>query len=177
MLSLLKRFHSARTTIAGIELTHRIRKGQFKLGKLRVNGKTMPEILNAVLAARAERPERGASSCPLVIFASQFFNLLDRLQPSRSSRRFPGRTAALVRRAGSERPKARLAAALRVLRQRFQDRLGGHARSFYWCFRPVEVSGSPRERKGRRTLQAGVSRRRMPRKWLSAAPRRLQPLL
>ena len=51
MLSLLKRFHSARTTITGIELTHRIRKGQFKLGKLRVNGKTMPEILNAVLAA------------------------------------------------------------------------------------------------------------------------------
>jgi hypothetical protein len=32
----LKRFRSASITIAGIELMHRIRKGQFKLGKLRV---------------------------------------------------------------------------------------------------------------------------------------------
>ena len=47
----LKRFHSASITIAGIELMHRIRKNQFKLGKLAVKGKTEPEILNAVLAA------------------------------------------------------------------------------------------------------------------------------
>jgi hypothetical protein len=47
----LKRFRSASITITGIELIHRIRKGQFKLGKLRVNGKTAPEIWNAVLAA------------------------------------------------------------------------------------------------------------------------------
>jgi len=33
MLSLLKRFHRARTTIAGIELTHRIRKGRVPLVK------------------------------------------------------------------------------------------------------------------------------------------------
>jgi 3-oxoacyl-[acyl-carrier protein] reductase len=37
--------------IVGIELMHRIRKGQFKLGKLRVKNKTASEIWNAVLAA------------------------------------------------------------------------------------------------------------------------------
>jgi hypothetical protein len=47
----LKRFRCASITIAGIELMHRIRKGQFKLGKLRINGKTAPGIWNAVLAA------------------------------------------------------------------------------------------------------------------------------
>jgi len=47
----LKRFRSASITIAGIELTHRIRKSQFNLGKLRVNGKTASQISNAVLAA------------------------------------------------------------------------------------------------------------------------------
>ena len=39
------------TIIAGIELMHRIRKGQFKLGKRLVKGKTAPGIWNAVLAA------------------------------------------------------------------------------------------------------------------------------
>ena len=34
-----------------VELTHRIRKGQFKLGKLRIKDKTAPKIWNAVLAA------------------------------------------------------------------------------------------------------------------------------
>ena len=47
----LKRFRSASITIAGIELMHRIRKGQFKLGKLRIKDKRAPEIWNAVLAA------------------------------------------------------------------------------------------------------------------------------
>ena len=47
----LKHFRRAATTIAGIELMHRIRKGQFKLDKLRVKNKTAPEIWNAVLAA------------------------------------------------------------------------------------------------------------------------------
>ena len=37
-----KRFRRAATTIAGIELMHRIRKGQFKLGKLRV--KNQPRL-------------------------------------------------------------------------------------------------------------------------------------
>ena len=36
----LKRFRSASITIAGIELMHRIRKGQFKLGRLRIKDKT-----------------------------------------------------------------------------------------------------------------------------------------
>ena len=43
-----KNFRRAATTIAGIELIHRIRKGQFKL--LRIKDKTAPEIWNAVLA-------------------------------------------------------------------------------------------------------------------------------
>ncbi|MFZ3179216.1 MAG: IS6 family transposase [Methylocystis silviterrae] len=47
----LKRFRCASITIAGIELMHRIRKGQFELASLRVNDKTTPEIWNAVLAA------------------------------------------------------------------------------------------------------------------------------
>ena len=46
-----KNFRRAATTIAGIELIHRTRKGQFKLGKLRIKDKTAPEIWNAVLAA------------------------------------------------------------------------------------------------------------------------------
>ena len=47
----MKRFRNASIVIAGVELMHRIRKGQFKIGMLRVNGKTAPEIWNAVLAA------------------------------------------------------------------------------------------------------------------------------
>jgi transposase-like protein len=47
----LKCFRGASITIAGIKLMHRIRKGQFELARLRVNGKTAPEIWNAVLAA------------------------------------------------------------------------------------------------------------------------------
>ena len=47
----LKHFRRAAMTTAGIELMHRIRKGQFKLDKLRVKHKTAPEIWNAVLAA------------------------------------------------------------------------------------------------------------------------------
>ena len=47
----LKRFRRAATTIAGIELMHRIRKGQFKLEKFRVKDKAAPEIWKAVLAA------------------------------------------------------------------------------------------------------------------------------
>jgi transposase-like protein len=46
-----KLFRRASITIAGIELMHRIRKGQFRLGKLRIKGNLAPEIWNAVLAA------------------------------------------------------------------------------------------------------------------------------
>ena len=46
-----KHFRQAATTIAGVELMHRIRKGQFKLGKLGIKNRTAPEIWNAVLAA------------------------------------------------------------------------------------------------------------------------------
>jgi transposase-like protein len=46
-----KRFRNASVTITGIELTQRIKKGQFKLGKVGVNRRTAPERWNAVLAA------------------------------------------------------------------------------------------------------------------------------
>jgi hypothetical protein len=46
-----KRFRTAATTIAGIELLRRIHKGQFNLGGLRVEDRSMPAIWNAVLAA------------------------------------------------------------------------------------------------------------------------------
>jgi|SRR5436190_517964 len=46
-----KNFASARITLAGVELLHRIRQGQFNLKHLGVIGKTEPEIWNAVLAA------------------------------------------------------------------------------------------------------------------------------
>ena len=47
----LKRFRTASITLAGIELMHRIRKDQFKLGRLRIKENRAPEIWNAVLAA------------------------------------------------------------------------------------------------------------------------------
>ena len=50
MLS-LKSLTSAATTIRGIELMHRIRKGQFDLRDLATQGQTTPEIWAAVLAA------------------------------------------------------------------------------------------------------------------------------
>jgi transposase-like protein len=39
-----KKFESPASTIAGVELIHRIRKGQFALGRLRMSGTTAPEI-------------------------------------------------------------------------------------------------------------------------------------
>ena len=41
----------AAITIAGIWLLHRIRKGQFGLGGLGVQGRTAPAVWNAVLEA------------------------------------------------------------------------------------------------------------------------------
>ena len=46
-----KDFVSAQITLAGVELFHRIRQGQFALRKVGVAEKTAPEIWNAVLAA------------------------------------------------------------------------------------------------------------------------------
>ena len=54
-----KRFRRDATTIAGIELVHRIRRVQFKLGKLRVKNKTAPEIWDAAPARDPRQaPER-----------------------------------------------------------------------------------------------------------------------
>jgi transposase-like protein len=47
-----KRFRSAATTISGIELTHRIRKGQFDLAKLGLKDAAAPAVWNAVLSTR-----------------------------------------------------------------------------------------------------------------------------
>ena len=44
-----KEFRNAAITIAGIELLHRIRKGQFGLGRLGVQSQAAPEVWNAVL--------------------------------------------------------------------------------------------------------------------------------
>ena len=46
-----KECKNAAITIAGIELLHRIRKGQFGLGRLGVQGRAAPEVWNAVLGA------------------------------------------------------------------------------------------------------------------------------
>jgi len=46
-----KRFETAAITIAGIELMHCIRKGQFALGFLGMQGRAAPAVWNAVLAA------------------------------------------------------------------------------------------------------------------------------
>ncbi|MFL9912051.1 DDE-type integrase/transposase/recombinase [Paraburkholderia sp. RL17-337-BIB-A] len=47
-----KRFRSAATTISGIELTHRIRKGQFDLAKLGLKDAAAPAVWNAVPSTR-----------------------------------------------------------------------------------------------------------------------------
>src|SRR3979409_206772 len=46
-----KGFRNAAMTIAGIELMHRIRKRQFGLGRLGVQGRAAPAVWNAVLGA------------------------------------------------------------------------------------------------------------------------------
>jgi len=46
-----KQFKSAAITIAGIELMHRIRKGQFALSPLGVQGQVAPAVWEAALAA------------------------------------------------------------------------------------------------------------------------------
>jgi transposase-like protein len=47
-----KRFRTAAVTIAGIELLHRIHKGQFNLGRLCLKDRSASAIWNAVLAAQ-----------------------------------------------------------------------------------------------------------------------------
>jgi len=47
----VKRFETAAVTISGIELAEKIRKYQFKTGKLPDRPKTAPDIWAAILAA------------------------------------------------------------------------------------------------------------------------------
>jgi hypothetical protein len=46
-----KQFRNAAVTIAGIELMHRIRKGQFRLRRLGDRGRAARAVWNAVLGA------------------------------------------------------------------------------------------------------------------------------
>ncbi len=46
-----KRFRNAAITLSGIELVHRIRKGQFSLAKLRLKDTAAPAVRVAVLSA------------------------------------------------------------------------------------------------------------------------------
>jgi transposase-like protein len=46
-----KRFDNTEVTISGIELAEKIKKGQFKTGKLRIRKTTMSELWSAALAA------------------------------------------------------------------------------------------------------------------------------
>jgi transposase-like protein len=56
-----KVFDRAAVTIAGVELLHRIRKGQFNLGKLRLRGQAAHSVWNAVLSARPVRHYGGVT--------------------------------------------------------------------------------------------------------------------
>jgi transposase-like protein len=47
-----KQFKNAAITLAGVELMHRIRKGQFSLTQLRLKDITAPAVWNAVLSAQ-----------------------------------------------------------------------------------------------------------------------------
>ncbi len=47
-----KQFKNAAITLAGVELMHRIRKGQFSLTQLRLKDITVPAVWNAVLSAQ-----------------------------------------------------------------------------------------------------------------------------
>ena len=47
-----RRFRSAATTISGIELIHRIRKGQFNLATLDLEDTATPTVWDAVLSAQ-----------------------------------------------------------------------------------------------------------------------------
>jgi transposase-like protein len=46
----LERFRTAAIVIAGIELLHRIRKGQFNLARLRLKDRPAPAVWDAVLS-------------------------------------------------------------------------------------------------------------------------------
>ncbi len=46
-----KRLRTAVITVAGIELMHRISKGQFALGHLDLHGRTAPAVWDAVLGS------------------------------------------------------------------------------------------------------------------------------
>jgi len=50
-IAVMLEFGNAAITIAGIELLHRTRKGQFRLGRLGVQGQAAPAVWNAVLWA------------------------------------------------------------------------------------------------------------------------------
>ncbi|CAB3810788.1 hypothetical protein LMG28614_07330 [Paraburkholderia ultramafica] len=47
-----KRFRNAAITLAGIELMHRIRKGQFNLASLQLKNTAAPAVWNVVMSTQ-----------------------------------------------------------------------------------------------------------------------------
>src|ERR1700729_788482 len=65
-----KSFRHAAITIAGIELMHRIRKGQFGLGHLNVQGRTAPAVGTPCWKLEVSTPHQGCV-CPCSLFAPE----------------------------------------------------------------------------------------------------------
>jgi hypothetical protein len=66
MLS-MKRFRNASITIIGLEYIHRIRKGQFNLGTLRIKDKKTAAVWNTVLAHEPTQTQERSIECILKI--------------------------------------------------------------------------------------------------------------
>jgi IS6 family transposase len=66
-----KVFARTAVTIAGIELLHRIRKGQFNLSRLRLKDQAAPAIWNALLSTWAAPLPRVSRSFDLILHQSQ----------------------------------------------------------------------------------------------------------
>jgi hypothetical protein len=67
----IKRFRNTATTISGIELMHRIRKGQFNLAKLGLKDTAAPAVWNAVLSESIRYPYLYGTSRPAYLFAPE----------------------------------------------------------------------------------------------------------
>ena len=61
-----KGFRHAAITIAGIELMHRIRKGQFGLGRLGVQGRTAPAVWKRAPSLKSRQYNAGRFPAPAI---------------------------------------------------------------------------------------------------------------
>ena len=92
-----KEFRNAAITIAGIELLHRIRKGQFRLGRLGLQGQAAPEVWNAVLVLEFSMAQTGS------VFARDAYLHQSRCWQYRAHRSTGGRPRSMTRTARSWR--------------------------------------------------------------------------